>query len=462
MSRAETADGWWLAGTVAVLTWGALAFGSVYPWAYWPLVAGSILMGVAGLAFGRGEAAPWSLLLGLVTIAGAISVQLIPVQPDVLAALTPSGERIIREHDIAYGVGAALKHPISIEPARTWLGLTFFVAFTVLLLGTARFLRRRSARTLSTMIVVISVALAIIGMAQNAMFNGKVYGFWELRQGGSVFGPFINHNHFAGWMLMAIPLAIGYLMSVIAHSRKRGGGLRDFMIWLSTTEANVVALAGFAVLLMTLSLFLTLSRSGIAALLFALLVSGVVVARRLAGSRRLAAMLYLALMAVVVAAWVGVDQIVSQYRQIDLNDINERPAIWRDTIHIARDFWLTGTGLNTYGVSTLYYQAAIPGQHLREAHSDYLQLAAEGGLLLVLPICGAILAFAIAVRRRLRQDVGSIVWLRIGAATSLTAIALQSAVEFSLQIPANAALVAVIAGLAIHDGRYERAVESVD
>lgn len=41
----------------------------------------------------------------------------------------------------------------------------------------------------------------------------------------------------------------------------------------------------------------------------------------------------------------------------------------------------------------------------------------------------------------------------MGAVTGLLAIALESTVEFSLQMPGNAALFAVIAGLAIHDGR---------
>ena len=48
--------------------------------------------------------------------------------------------------------------------------------------------------------------------------------------------------------------------------------------------------------------------------------------------------------------------------------MGRRPAIWADTIRIAKNFWLTGTGLNTYGVSTLYYQTAVPGQHLRDQH----------------------------------------------------------------------------------------------
>jgi O-antigen ligase len=132
---------------------------------------------------------------------------------------------------------------------------------------------------------------------------------------------------------------------------------------------------------------------------------------------------------------------------------DERPAIWADTLRIAKDFWLTGTGLNTYGVSTLFYQTSVPGQHLREAHNDYLQLAAEGGLLLGVPILITIVTFCREVRRRLREDVGSIWWIGMGAVTGLLAIALQSTVEFSLQMPGNAALFAVVAGLAIHDGR---------
>ena len=44
-------------------------------------------------------------------------------------------------------------------------------------------------------------------------------------------------------------------------------------------------------------------------------------------------------------------------------------------------------------------------------------------------------------------------WLRVGAVTALLAIALQSLVEFSLQMPGNAALFAVVAAIAVHAGR---------
>ncbi len=32
-----------------------------------------------------------------------------------------------------------------------------------------------------------------------------IYGFWRSISGGDSYGPFVNRNHFAGWMLMTLP-----------------------------------------------------------------------------------------------------------------------------------------------------------------------------------------------------------------------------------------------------------------
>jgi O-antigen ligase len=97
----------------------------------------------------------------------------------------------------------------------------------------------------------------------------------------------------------------------------------------------------------------------------------------------------------------------------------------------------------------------MQGFHLREAHNDYLQLYAEGGLLLGIPIAGALAAFAVAVRRQFRTSSGSSYWIRLGAVMGLVAIAVQTTVDFSLQMPGNAALCAVLCGIALHhDPRF--------
>ncbi len=446
----------WLSGVLVSLAWGAGAFGSNYPWAYTPLLIASAGFGLTGLWLGRRSSGPSALLtLCLACIALAVVAQLMPLPTSRLGALSPQAVTILDQQSLLFTLGESTSHPLSIDPSRTQLGLAFLGGFGLLLLGTARALTRESANRLAGALVILGVALATIGIVQSATFTGKIYGFWVLVQGGSPFGPFVNKNHFAGWMLMALPVALGYFLALVSRGTQgRKPGFRNLVLWFSTEHASRALLTGFAILVMALSLVLTMSRSGITGLAVGLVIAGTVMARRQSGtSRRALAVGYLVFLVIAVVSWVGLDQIAARFAATNSVTAGGRFAIWADTIRIANDFWLTGTGLNTYGISTLYYQTAFPEQHLREAHSDYLQLAAEGGLLLGIPIVMTFLVFGLEVRRRLREDVGSIWWIRMGAVTGLLAIAFQSMGEFSLQMPGNAALFAVIAGLAIHDGR---------
>jgi hypothetical protein len=443
----------WVWGIIIALTWGAAAFGAAYPWAYGPLLVTSALLGSAGLMFGRGEV-PWIIAAGLVVIAITAAVQIIPLDPRVVSTLSPSAVTLHQSRDLHVALGMAPTLTLSIDPDRTRLGLAFLGAFGLLLIGTARALGRDSARRLATGIVLVGVVLALVGIIQRATFNGKIYGFWELWQGGMPFGPFVNRNHFAGWMLMGIPVAIGAFASAVARgTRGVKPDFRERLLWFSSAAANTTLMLAFAVLTMALALALTLSRSGILALACALLSASFLLSRRQTTEpRRMLVVAYLLFVAIIVASWVGLDLIASRFADIE-HSITERPAIWADTVAIMRKFWLTGTGLNTYGVSTLFYQTALPGEHLREAHNDYLQLGAEGGLLMGIPIAVTAAFFLNAIRKRLGQDVGSIWWIRLGAVTGIAAIALQSLVEFSLQMPGNAAMFAVLCGIALHDSQ---------
>jgi hypothetical protein len=446
----------WQAGVMLCLAWGALAFGSNYPWAYGPLMMGTSIVGVAGIFVGRSRRAfPTPVFVSLLLVAAVIVFQIVPLSERQLGLLSPHASELIAQRELTAVVGQTTRHPISIAPRQTLLGLGFFGSFGILLVGTASALTRKTATRLAASIAILGVVLAVVGIVQQATFNGKIYGFWTLIQGGTPFGPFVNRNHYAGWMLLAIPVAVGYLFATVTKNVRRDhSSSRDAVIWLSTPEGSRAVLAGFAVLVMILSLVLTLSRSGITAFSVALLLTGLVTgSHERVGTRRRVVVIYFMVVAITVISWVGLDQILARFASVDLTSVNQRPAIWADTVRIIKDFWLTGTGFNTYGVSTLFYQTSVPGKHLREAHNDYLQLMAEGGLLVSLTIVTAVTMFVIAVRRRLREDIGSIWWIRIGAITGLIGIAVQSLVEFSLQMPGNAALFAVVGGLAIHDGR---------
>jgi O-antigen ligase len=128
-----------------------------------------------------------------------------------------------------------------------------------------------------------------------------------------------------------------------------------------------------------------------------------------------------------------------------------RLVIWRESLELARRFWIAGLGAGAYETAMIVYQQSYRNvAFFNQAHNHYLQLVAEGGLLLTVPALVAASALAGSIARRLRESEGSIFWIRCGAATGLAGIAIQSIWETGLRMPANAVLFAVLCALAVH------------
>jgi O-antigen ligase len=158
-------------------------------------------------------------------------------------------------------------------------------------------------------------------------------------------------------------------------------------------------------------------------------------------------MLGTALLAGVI--WRGPARLLAWFQ--DERDLLGRLDAWRDGWDVVRDFPLFGTGLNTYPDAMLFYQQRNPGFFVAQAHNDYLQVLAEGGLLVTIPATLAILLMGYAIRRNLRAASSQArgYWIRSGAAVGLLAMATQEVFEFSLQIPANALLFCTLAAVAL-------------
>ena len=455
--RATLRADWWSALTVATLAWGALAFGGVYGWAFWPLVLSSAALGTVGVVANR-TTNPRGLAIMMVVIAVAIAAQLIPISAARLAALSPSTDRLLRQYDLPYAVGVA-GHSLSIQPAETLVALASYIGFALLSFGTTRQLGASSLRGLMRGLVALGALVAFVGIVQEPLSHGRVYGVWvPFSEKANPFGPFINRNHFAGWMLMMLPLSLGYLGGLTSgQAHRRTQTFRERVLSLSSPEANEVVLVGFACIAMALALAMTRSKSGIGGLVVAMLVVGwCVVRHQPTPLRRLAAGAYVLLLFVSAFWLTGLDTIVFRFVEMDRLspwEIAGRLDVWRIAARIASDFPLTGTGLGTFGVATLFYDPQAALRHFAQAHNDYLQLAAEGGVLLGLPIVLLVVAFVREARMRFREPRDrdrAVRSVRVGAVTALIAIGLQATVDFSLQMPGNAALFSVVCAIAIH------------
>ena len=57
-------------------------------------------------------------------------------------------------------------------------------------------------------IALIGLLLSAVALAQDATAHGLMYWRWKpLDEGPPPFGPFVNRNHFATWVMMAMPSA---------------------------------------------------------------------------------------------------------------------------------------------------------------------------------------------------------------------------------------------------------------
>src|SRR4051812_3953196 len=437
----------------AGIAWGVFAFGAVYPWGYWPLAVFAQAVGLAGMFVSRVFRTRFPgrvLSLAVVIFLVAVTVQLTPLPSRTLAALSPQTPQVLAQY--YPGAGVSSSHPLSISPSDTARGLALTASFALLALGASRLFTLRGATGACTAVTIVGCLLAIAGIVQKALYNGRIYGFWKTIEGGNPYGPFPNRNHFAGWMLMAIPLSLGAVCAGVSRGmRGVQPALRDRVLWLTSPDASDIVLHAAAVALMALSLALSMSRSGISGAACALAATAILAWQQSSGPQRIALIGGIMTIALTVVAWAGIDPIFTRFSATDVHDLNGRFGPWGDALRIAAGYPLTGTGLNTYGIATLFHQQFNISVHYSAAHNDYLQLLAEGGALLAIPVVICIAALAATIRRRFREETSrTTFWIRAGATIGLLSIGMQECVDFSLQIPANAFLFAVLCAIAIH------------
>ena len=447
---------WCLAGTLA---WGVLAFGAVYPWAFWPLGIASGGLGVWAIVTARAWDDPRTVRLGVVTgvLLVAIAIQAFPLPYAWAVQLSPGLDTFFREYQLGYTVPT--RHSLSLEPGRTSVVLFLAATLSLLLIGATRIVRRLPLEWLVSQLMGLGVGLAVVGIVQRASFDPKhplVYGFWEPRQGGNPFGPFINRNHFAGWMVMVLPMVAMYAVGVLREARRpdaRGAGV--WLRWLTSVDGNRVLLLAVATLVMGAALVLTGSRSGVASFVVAATAILIFALREIPHRRhRVAAIVYVGLLLGGAIAWAGSDMVVARFADAP-GALGERVEAWRDTLAIARDFPFFGVGLGSYARAMLVYQTGDRQLMYAQAHNDYLQLVAEGGLLVVLPAIVLLVTVIGTIRRRLQSSEDDVLtfWIRRGAVAGLLGIAAQSLMEFSLQMPGNAVLFVILLAIAMHRPR---------
>jgi O-antigen ligase len=413
-----------------------------------PLFVAATAIGAVGI--GRHGVVPTlrPVVAGLALLSITVAIQLIPLPAAFVNAISPATRGVMSSYDLGFVPdGEWLR--LSIDPARTRIAFLAIVAFGIYVIGLPSLLDARGLRLLPRGLALLAVPLALFAIGSRQDNNGLIYGFWEPLDGGGAdqAGPFVNRNHFGGWIVMSLCVMVGWLLGKI----ERVPGVSQKRSRTSADDIGAVFLMAIAIVLGTISLFWVVSRSAITSFGGAMMVFAwlVVKRRHMRPARQMLVLAALGVVLITAASFRGIDTLARWF--VDERSLLSRLDAWRDGWNVVRDFPVLGTGLNTYSPAMLVYQERNPGFHMAQAHNDYLQLVAEGGVIVVVAAAWTSVLLINAMRRTLRA--ASIeargYWVRTGAAVGLMAIAVQEIAEFSLQIPANAFLFCTLAALTV-------------
>jgi O-antigen ligase len=417
---------------VAVVPVAAVVlFGAVEGEHALPIEALALLMGAAAVAARarRGDRPlPFpAVTLPVLLLAALPAVQLLPIPAGSGAWVAPGLGRF----------GLLHLTTLSVQPYATFLALVRWASYAAFLIAALEVLGRPGApRAALAVMAALGVLEALYGVGNLLLGNARLLWLPRIAYAGDATGTLVNRNHFGTAMVLCLSalLAVRWL----APHRRRA----------DERALTVLALAGATAI--GLGTVLSHSRGGMVCLVAALAVAAALAphdSEGRGGRRIVAAVVGLVL---VYGAYVGLGPVAERFGEIGERPQAGRVELWRDTVRVFRDFPLAGAGAGTFEtVFPAYRRPAgeyVPYAH---AHQDYLELAAEGGIVALALAAAAAVAFAAALRAGFARLAGrrrlALAALTAGLAASL----LHAAADFPLHIPGIVFLVLLAAAAAI-------------
>ncbi|MEN6560031.1 MAG: O-antigen ligase family protein [Acidobacteriota bacterium] len=420
---------------------------------------------------------------------GFSALQIAPIPAALVKVLSPR----------AYGIHAGLVRDaitapsswlrLSLNPAASVYELVLIVCYGLFGYLVLRTVRSRGRAEIMVIVILASALFqAFYGLAETLSGHEMIFGRPKHYGLGAVTGTFVNRNHFAGFMEMAFPLSLGYLLVKARYfAMEKGLSLRRRILWFSQESLQWTLLLGLAPVFIGVGLIFSKSRSGIMVLAVTAVLAAAAVASwrefseedgegggeggaesggpgnghigRHGGRaghdgpddrRRFGRIVRLVLVLIMAAAvWIGIGPVIRRFSEVDIS-AEARRTFYRNTLEMIGDYPWTGTGKGTYVNAYAMYEKVDDRLRLSFAHNDYLETAAENGIVggVALAVAGIGLVIWLAgMWRRRRSSFAK--GLGLGAILGVAALLVHGFTDFNLQITANAVYFTTLAMLGV-------------
>jgi O-antigen ligase len=405
-------------GTCALIAFAVLSFGGVKPWGQAILEIGAAaLFAFWGILAIRDRHAEihWNWLYLPLLGLGSIAIVQLAFDLSVYAYLTK----------------------IELLKWSSYM-LLFFLA-----LGSFR--TEKQLKKFVWFLVILGFLVSFFGIIQHFTFNGKLYWFVALTSAASPFGPFVDSDHFAGFVELTVPLGLALLL------------FRSY-------RRDQLPLLLLFIVLPVGALILSASRGGIIGLILEIALLVYLSRAHRVGKKQVWGAIGIALVAGAFIVWLGVSETIQRFQQLTHGGITRdlRVSMYHDSWRIFVEHPWVGTGLGTLIAVYPRYASFFNGLTVDHAHNDYLELLAETGL--VGGLCGLAFLGTLFWRGFANLRLEGRRFSRAIVAGSLAACAgllVHSLVDFNLHIPSNALIFLLLASMATAEAQESACNSSV-
>ena len=303
-----------------------------------------------------------------------------------------------------------------------------YVSYGIVLLIAAECAREEDTRQKFALALIIFGALyAFFALAQELTSSGKFFWVYAPRFNGSIYGSYVNHDHYAGLMEMLVPFPL-----VVSVGHLLRGGKRALVAFCAVLMASTIALSG--------------SRGGMLSFVLEIVVFATLTLVQRRNPHVALGVAAVCVLVLVFLVFLGKVQVLGRLGNLGPD---MRLKITKDCLRMFAHRPVLGWGLGTFPTVYPGYRSFYTNLFVNEAHNDYAQLLVETGLLGF----GLMLWFLIRLYRSgwpspRRWEFKWDGAVSLAALLGCTGLLLHSLVDFNLQIPANAAMFYSLCGLA--------------
>lgn len=428
-----------------------LPFGSVQTWARTTLALGILFCFVVAVAWVPRSKNLRKVALPAVCVAGIGLlglVQTVPLPAALVETLSPRhAAAFARAAEVVPDElgGDAVATTLSLAPAETRSVAYWWLTVAAGLVAAALSGTNRRERRLLLIALVLVVGFEILYGARQVMFGSlEVWGIEVLGVRGRLRGTYVNPNHTASLLVMALMSVFGWGWWAWRQARRDRSWERRLLLLLPPAVVGMGILLGIA---------MTRSRAGLAAAAAGALFGTALAALEARNRRAVALVVIVAALVVVgaLAGTVGLEQAFGRILSTSLYEVGwgARTQVYGETLGLWLDYPILGSGLGTFADAFPTVQPATLHGSWEHAHNDPLELLATTGLIGgALAVLGVL---ALALRLRHVQLHGFHTEDRAAGLAGLcilVALAVHELLDFGLTVPANALVAVALLGAA--------------